>query len=158
MGEVNTLIFGAAIGGTAEVLGGGKPVRPIWGGFANGAITGAYVVLFNHLAHQGSGDEPPTKKGGGYVKDRESGLNFIEQTAMRENVEVSMYELETGEYFVNPWEGNSIGESHQYFEIRSDGIYHDGSRIVAQYHYGPNMQGAPSYPGGMITLLLHDGM
>jgi hypothetical protein len=30
-----------AIGGTAEVLGGGK--------FANGAVTGAYVMMFNHL-------------------------------------------------------------------------------------------------------------
>lgn len=34
----------AAIGGTAEALGGGK--------FANGAITGAYVGLFNHAMHQ----------------------------------------------------------------------------------------------------------
>jgi hypothetical protein len=31
----------AAIGGTAEKLGGGK--------FANGAVTGAYVMMFNHL-------------------------------------------------------------------------------------------------------------
>lgn len=45
MGEVNTLIFGAAIGGTAEALGGGK--------FANGAITGAFVGMFNHARHQG---------------------------------------------------------------------------------------------------------
>ncbi len=34
----------AAIGGTAEVLGGGK--------FANGAVTGAYVMMFNHLLEQ----------------------------------------------------------------------------------------------------------
>jgi hypothetical protein len=32
----------AALGGTAEVLGGGK--------FANGAVTGAYVMMFNHLS------------------------------------------------------------------------------------------------------------
>jgi hypothetical protein len=31
------------VGGTAEALGGGK--------FANGAVTGAYVMMFNHLAH-----------------------------------------------------------------------------------------------------------
>jgi hypothetical protein len=35
----------AVIGGTAEKLGGGK--------FANGAVTGAYVMMFNHLRHQG---------------------------------------------------------------------------------------------------------
>jgi hypothetical protein len=32
----------AVIGGTTEKLGGGK--------FANGAVTGAYVMMFNHLA------------------------------------------------------------------------------------------------------------
>lgn len=31
----------AVIGGTAEALGGGK--------FANGAVTGAYVMMLNHL-------------------------------------------------------------------------------------------------------------
>jgi len=34
----------AVIGGTAEKLGGGK--------FANGAVTGAYVMMFNHLMHE----------------------------------------------------------------------------------------------------------
>lgn len=37
-------IIGAAIGGTAETLGGGK--------FANGAITGFFVGMFNHCLHQ----------------------------------------------------------------------------------------------------------
>jgi hypothetical protein len=35
------IIMSAAIGGNAEALGGGK--------FANGAVTGAYVMMFNHL-------------------------------------------------------------------------------------------------------------
>ena len=35
------MLIAAAIGGTAEKLGGGK--------FANGAVTGAYVMMFNHL-------------------------------------------------------------------------------------------------------------
>ena len=39
----------AAIGGTAEALGGGK--------FANGAVTGAYVMMFNHAMHQGQHQE-----------------------------------------------------------------------------------------------------
>ena len=42
----------AVIGGTAEELGGGK--------FANGAITGAFSMLFNDLMHQ----EPPEKEKG----------------------------------------------------------------------------------------------
>ncbi|MDR0969397.1 MAG: hypothetical protein LBM67_02515 [Lentimicrobiaceae bacterium] len=39
----------AVLGGTVEALGGGK--------FANGAVTGAFVMLFNHLQH-----EPDKKK------------------------------------------------------------------------------------------------
>jgi hypothetical protein len=38
------VIMSAAIGGTAEALGGGK--------FANGAVTGAYVMMFNHLHNE----------------------------------------------------------------------------------------------------------
>jgi hypothetical protein len=34
-------IISAAIGGTAEALGGGK--------FANGAVTGAWVMMLNHM-------------------------------------------------------------------------------------------------------------
>jgi hypothetical protein len=37
------IAMSAVIGGTAEKLGGGK--------FANGAVTGAYVMMFNHLMH-----------------------------------------------------------------------------------------------------------
>lgn len=43
----------AVIAGTAAELGGGK--------FANGAITGAYVMLFNHLMHE---NNPTNKKWG----------------------------------------------------------------------------------------------
>jgi hypothetical protein len=38
------VILSAVIGGTAEALGGGK--------FTNGAVTGAYVMMFNHLSHK----------------------------------------------------------------------------------------------------------
>lgn len=49
------MIMAAAVGGTAEALGGGK--------FANGAITGAFVGLFNHLRHQGQNqNENDTQK------------------------------------------------------------------------------------------------
>ncbi len=54
----------AALGGTAEALGGGK--------FANGAVTGAYVMMFNHLMEQGQ-VEKFQKKYFGQVK----GLNKI---------------------------------------------------------------------------------
>lgn len=68
------IALSAAIGGTAEALGGGK--------FANGAITGAYVMMFNHLGqHGGSGDEP-TEKDGGYVKDRNTGHRSVRTTSV----------------------------------------------------------------------------
>jgi hypothetical protein len=48
---VGGTVSAAVVGGTASVLGGGK--------FANGAVTGAYTMLFNHLAlHPGEQDNP----------------------------------------------------------------------------------------------------
>jgi hypothetical protein len=43
----------AALGGTIEEIGGGK--------FANGAITGAYGMLFNELMHENEEGVPPGK-------------------------------------------------------------------------------------------------
>jgi hypothetical protein len=51
------VIMSAAIGGTAEALGGGK--------FANGAVTGAYVMMFNHLMTE----FPPSEWQKHYVDD-----------------------------------------------------------------------------------------
>ena len=44
MSVAGQVIISGAIGGTAEALGGGK--------FANGAVTGAYVMMFNHLHNE----------------------------------------------------------------------------------------------------------
>ena len=44
----------AVIGGTAEALGGGK--------FANGAVTGAFVEMYNHLMEQSDGKNVPSKE------------------------------------------------------------------------------------------------
>ncbi|PJB57803.1 MAG: hypothetical protein CO098_10705, partial [Bacteroidetes bacterium CG_4_9_14_3_um_filter_41_19] len=75
----NTLaygIIGAAIGGTAESLGGGK--------FANGAVTGAFVGLFNHGMHleeEAFNEEQLKKMYGVYrksVKDFRDPADFYE--------------------------------------------------------------------------------
>ena len=44
MAGIEKITISAAIGGTAEALGGGK--------FANGAVTGAYVMALNHMREQ----------------------------------------------------------------------------------------------------------
>jgi RHS repeat-associated protein len=44
MSGAGKIAISAAIGGTAEALGGGK--------FANGAVTGAYVMALNHMEHE----------------------------------------------------------------------------------------------------------
>ena len=49
MSVAGQVVMSAAIGGTAEALGGGK--------FANGAVTGAYVMMFNHMGRK-SNPEP----------------------------------------------------------------------------------------------------
>jgi hypothetical protein len=55
MGNVALKVTSSAVlGGTIDEIGGGK--------FANGAITGAYGMLFNELMHD---DDDPRKKSGG---------------------------------------------------------------------------------------------
>jgi hypothetical protein len=44
MSGAQKIAISAAIGGTAEAMGGGK--------FANGAVTGAYVMALNHMEHE----------------------------------------------------------------------------------------------------------
>jgi hypothetical protein len=72
---------GAAIGGTAEALGGGK--------FANGAITGAYTMLFNHLAQH-----LPKKLGKGLVLTRDESIS--EGDAGGAIIELLYYDEGTG--------------------------------------------------------------
>jgi hypothetical protein len=57
----------AVIGGTAEALGGGKPACRSGnaGRFANGAVTGAFVMAYNHLMHEEpEGKNIPSKEWG----------------------------------------------------------------------------------------------
>ncbi|MDY0344165.1 MAG: hypothetical protein RBR28_11375 [Lentimicrobium sp.] len=56
MSVAGKIVVSAAIGGTAEALGGGKFAHrnDSEGGFANGTVTGAYVMMFNHLMMQNS--------------------------------------------------------------------------------------------------------
>ncbi len=63
----------AVIGGTAEKLGGGK--------FANGAVTGAYVMMFNHLGHEGDGENPQkeSSKQKLSLKDKDLPQKLIEE-------------------------------------------------------------------------------
>ena len=55
------IAISAAIGGTAEALGGGK--------FANGAVTGAYVMAWNHMMH-GDKWHPTREKAAEATKNR----------------------------------------------------------------------------------------
>jgi hypothetical protein len=62
------VIMSAAIGGTAEALGGGK--------FANGAVTGAYVMMFNHLGDMDGRNGGPEKDPYDNYGEIKGGVNF----------------------------------------------------------------------------------
>lgn len=68
---VGGLVYSSVVGGTASVLGGGK--------FANGAVTGAFVYLFNDMMHRAG--ERAIKKGGVILVsfyNQPEGMNKIE--------------------------------------------------------------------------------
>ncbi len=69
----------AAIGGTAAAIGGGK--------FTHGAITGAFVVLFNHASHQARmPDDPPENAANqGDVQDPNKEINKVAESYIKHN-------------------------------------------------------------------------
>jgi len=69
----------AHVGGTAEALGGGK--------FANGAVTGAYVMMLNHLIHDGGNPKKEVDAISGAATAGESqGLPSIYEYKNRETI------------------------------------------------------------------------
>jgi len=75
-GVISKVACSAALGGSVEEIGGGK--------FANGAITGAYGMLFNELMHNDEESDPPgsnnstgpggnSKAGAGSLEDLKKG-------------------------------------------------------------------------------------
>ena len=89
-GIVNTAMA-AALGGTVETIGGGK--------FSNGAVTGAFVYLLNHMAHETK--DPP--KGDPEVKEKpKEEIELIGSTAYAKDNQWKVwpldYEIEAGQH------------------------------------------------------------
>jgi hypothetical protein len=146
------------LGGTASALGGGS--------FANGAITGAFVVLFNHVMHDTDGynftenEIDDMRENGGYVSSLKEGKEFIIYHGQKENKEIALWVLVDEEgiecYWVAPWEESNAGTSYNY-------VMHDppSGKVVrqyinpsvnnltlkAQFHYGPTEVGFYSSSG-----------
>jgi len=78
------IAISAAIGGTAEALGGGK--------FANGAVTGAYVMAWNHMIHPPQTGATPKELN---AEQRKLLKAKIEEAAWKERVARNK-EIETG--------------------------------------------------------------
>ncbi len=82
--DAGQLVTAAVVGGTASELGGGK--------FANGAVTGAYTMLFNHMAHQKqekSSQKPDWNK----LSDSEKTKYFLEAAKNSETLQVNVHDI-----------------------------------------------------------------
>ena len=106
----------AVIGGTAEALGGGK--------FANGAVTGAFVEMYNHLMHEWH----PSRKAAAASAQSKT-------TETGNETSVLVFQDDQGEYCY--WEcphdeRNSPTESYWVTPPEED-IY--GLKLVEEFHY-----------------------
>ncbi len=140
----------SAVGGTSSALTGGS--------FANGAVTGAFTVIYNHEMH----DKPEieTKKetvvdemgtGLTVIKRRDFALLMLKTCSDYAGVEVSMFLLDDGSFVILPWESLGNTEYTSYngsFIIQKEGKSHfkmtsgmPGPKIMAQYHYGGDIEG-----------------
>ena len=104
----------AVIGGTVEALGGGKPACRSGnaGRFANGAVTGAFVMAFNHL----HGEMELVRK----LKKYENaiyGMSLPDGTIItKDNIRI---------YFQDPLkEGFSQQDANAMYLGEIDGVYH----------------------------------
>ncbi|MDR0969398.1 MAG: hypothetical protein LBM67_02520 [Lentimicrobiaceae bacterium] len=117
MSAGSQVALSAVLGGTAEALGGGK--------FANGAITGAFVMLFNHLQHEGQnkkleGDRPQNNGEPVYTMDEfineNKGLTREEIVNQRKNRSVTFLDSQEGvpnmRYVINPQDGEILDMRH----------------------------------------------
>jgi hypothetical protein len=107
----------AIIGGTAEKLGGGK--------FANGAVTGAYVMMFNHAMH--GGDESISSQKESEQKDN-SNLPSVDGVA-------------------GPW-------SNEYVETALEIVAHPFTQIgaLAAEGYIPSLKGLGHFMTGFSVV------
>jgi RHS repeat-associated protein len=94
----------------------------------------------------------PSRDVGGWVNSYEEGLKFIEETADKFQVEVSMYTLENDEgkksYWIEPWHENSYDVSYNSYGSLGGYSYKHGMKIVMQDHFGPSSDNiSQTYPG-----------
>ena len=140
LGYVEKVLIAAAIGGTAEKLGGGK--------FANGAVTGAYVMMFNHMGAHGENKERKYIEEYRNIRHDTGGFlegatltdfeDFMFYMAQNNTVEVSAFELKDGRYFIEPWNTNEWGASNSFPTKYPDKFSWNNGDIVAQYHTHPD--------------------
>jgi RHS repeat-associated protein len=130
----NNIIVGvttsAALGGTAEALGGGK--------FSNGAVTGAFVYLLNHAQNK------PKRN----VPSKEWLQNKVREAIEAEKRKIDIW-IEGGGGDTNVdfnWEGYS--NSHSAFNLYNDPITIDitltidGQEYPAVFRYNPSKERA----------------
>ncbi len=124
------IVLNAIIGGTTEAIGGGK--------FANGAVTGAYVMMFNHLMH----DWHPTRQQAAKVAKEKT-------STTRNETSVLVYEDDSGNdyYWVSPHDSRNSPTSSYWIEPPPAET--SDLTLVAEFHYSvkygpPNNQGQPT--------------
>jgi hypothetical protein len=133
----------AVIGGTAEALGGGKPACRSGnaGRFANGAVTGAFVMAFNHLMHE-------------WHPSRQAAAASAQSKTTETGSETSVLVFQDDQGELCYWEcphdeRNSVTASY-WVVPPEDEMY--GLTLTEEFHYsvkeGPILNGKPTWLKG----------
>ncbi|NOU45787.1 MAG: hypothetical protein HOO86_01850 [Bacteroidales bacterium] len=113
MNGISKITLSAVIGGTAESLGGGK--------FANGAVTGAYVMMLNHLGDHGGGGDDKLKQ---YV-NKYFGKRLPTNVSIEWNTWSNDYGQTTSDDIANPNSDLVVYIPESYMEGDPDGLQYD---------------------------------
>jgi uncharacterized ParB-like nuclease family protein len=132
-GGAAKIITSSAIGGTAEAIGGGK--------FANGAVTGAYTMLFNHITHPQNKpvNDPKSLDSVIEVQSRKELVNTARSLSEQYQVEIGAIEVEVNgqkKFYILPACGKLSGWEYLNTKTTSNfsSRYYPNGKVVATYH------------------------
>ena len=134
LGRFGKITANAALCGTVAEIGGGK--------FANGAITGAYAMMFNDLMHEHMGNRHKTHdlifKGKNPMKNRIKAMKFMVKRSKFTGNEVSAASLEDGNVVVFR-DGESTPMSSFFYPTGGSkgNLTYKGVRIASFIHTHP---------------------
>lgn len=136
-GMAERVALGVVVGGTVEEIGGGK--------FANGAVTGAFTVLYNEMMHNLTKPQQSIdyKSVGKSFTNHDEARQYMRANALKDRCEVVLHTIikdGVKSFEIVPWEGNTWDMGSPLIQMIDGKPYYNGHLVIESEHFGPYNQ------------------